>query len=64
MKKIQYIAPAIEVSTFVLESHLMDNSVVSVTGLDDVTKGEGDFAGGSADVKRQDYNVWNDDWSK
>ena len=63
MKKNQYIAPAIEISTIVMESHLMDNSLTSVSGLDGVSNSNSDFTGGAADVKHS-YNVWDDDWSK
>ena len=66
MKKNQYIAPAIEVSTIVIESHLMQASpLTSVSGLEGVTKGQGEFQGGVVDVKSNDnYNVWDDDWSR
>ena len=65
MKKKVYISPDINVTLFVVESHLMDNSVETVGGINGMTVSQQDFQGGSVDVKSHgSYNVWNDDWSK
>ena len=63
MKKT-YIEPSLIINTIVIESHLMQNSVTSLSGLEGVSMGTEDFAGGAADAKASHYNVWDDDWSE
>ena len=64
MKKIQYIAPELLVVT------LSQTDGIMLSGSDEERSLLGNGGGtGSAgvtvgDVKRSDYNVWNDDWSK
>ncbi|MBR1683355.1 MAG: hypothetical protein IJ700_08420 [Bacteroidaceae bacterium] len=60
MEKKAYIEPVLQVTPITLESHLMQNSVGSVTGLDGVEKGEGDFGGGASDTKSSDWNIWDE----
>jgi len=40
---------------------MIANSFTSVSGLDGVEKGEGDFAGGDADGRRGGFSVWDDE---
>ena len=63
MKKNQYIAPAIEVSTIVIESHLMDSSPVNPNGSNSFSNATEGAEREEGDVKRG-YNVWDDDWSR
>ena len=60
MKKTAYLAPATTVTTIQLQS-MIANSFTSVSGLDGVEKGEGDFAGGDADGRRSGFSVWDDE---
>jgi len=55
MKK--YVKPNIEVVNIKMQS-LLQNSLGSVTGLDGVERGEGDFGGGSSDSRG---SYWEDD---
>ena len=65
MKKTVYIAPAIEVTMVELSTLIANSPLSTVSGLDGVTKGQGEFQGGASDVKSNDtYNVWDDDWSR
>ena len=59
MKKIQYIAPALCITTVGLEN------MIAFSGPGTTSKAASQEAG--MDVKaasREDYNVWDDDWSK
>ena len=61
MKKT-YINPAMVVVPFIA-TQVIASSLNAVTGLDDVTKGEGDFTGGFADVKvYTSSNLWDNEW--
>jgi hypothetical protein len=60
MKKT-YINPSMMVVPFVA-TQVIAYSVDSVTGLDGVTKGEGDFEGGVVDVKTYNINIWDEEW--
>ena len=62
MKKNQYIAPSICVTAIIVE-HMIANSAKSVAGAEGLGKGD-DVASGVANAKRNDYNVWSDDWNK
>lgn len=53
-----YIKPNTEMTLVEVQS-LMQNSIKTVTGLDGVDKGEGDFQGGVVDSRR--HNVWDDE---
>lgn len=53
-----YIKPNTELAVVEFQS-LMQNSITTVTGLNDVEKGEGDFQGGVVDSRR--HNVWDDE---
>ena len=60
MKKIQYIAPAICITTVGLENMIARSSGPGITS--DAASQDVDM-----DVKaasREDYNVWDEDWSK
>ena len=60
MKKT-YINPAMVVVPFIA-TQVIASSLNAVTGLDDVTKGEGDFTG-VADVKViTSSNLWDNEW--
>lgn len=54
-----YIKPNIEITSVDLQP-LLDNSITSVTGLDGVEKGEGDFGGGPVD-SRGSRSIWDDE---
>lgn len=47
-------------TAIMMQSLLSGGSVKSVTGLDDVTKADEEFPGGTGD-SRKTYNVWEDD---
>lgn len=53
-----YIKPNTEMTLVEVQS-LMQNSIKTVTGLDNVEKGEGDFQGSVVDSRR--HNVWDDE---
>ena len=55
MKK--YIQPNIKIVA--LRTHSIMASVSSVTGLDGVKRGSGDFSGGAADSRNDDW--WDDE---
>ena len=64
MKKI-YIIPELNITKLTVENMVAASPLSSVSGLDGVSKGQGDFTGGAADVKSNDvYNVWDDAWSR
>ena len=58
MKK--YITPEVDMTAIMMQSLLSGGSVKSVTGLDDVTKADEEFPGGTGD-SRKNYNVWDDE---
>lgn len=62
MKKT-YVIPAMQVVTFAQEKPVAYSNQVDGNGftLNPTTMDEGD---GSDAVKHNDYNVWNDDWSR
>ena len=61
MKKT-YINPAMVVVPFIA-TQVIANSLNGLTGLDDVSMGEGDFTGGASDVKGFDNkSIWDDEW--
>lgn len=62
MKK-NYIAPQINIVKLYGEQ-LMVSGSAHATGDVDVTYGGKSEGGMSADVKRDNYSVWNDDWSE
>ena len=62
MKKT-YINPEMIVVPL-MAKHMIANSLQSLSGLDGVSMGDGDFAGGAADVKGLEFNtnIWDDEW--
>ena len=58
MKKT-YIKPSVEVNRLALES-MIANSVTGVSGINGLSMGEGDFAGGAADGKVRGSRSTND----
>ena len=45
--------------------HLLNNSVKGIVGLDGVTKGDGDFAGGVSDGRAGRFvDDWDEDWEE
>ena len=56
MKK--YIKPNLEVMNIKVQP-LMNNSVTTASGLDDVTISDSDFGGGDADSRS--YSLWDDE---
>ena len=53
-----YIKP-VTTETKIELQHLMQNSITTVTGVDGLGKGEGDFTGGAVDSRSG--NVWDDE---
>ena len=61
MKKKAYMAPAITITTVEMQAPLASsNSVTSVSGIDGLTVGDGDFSGGAADSRRGG-SLWDDE---
>ncbi len=62
MKKIQYIAPAINVTKLTMTNNILVVSGGETLGYGGSTEGNVTTADTKAD--QANYNVWDDDWSK
>ena len=61
--KRTYINPEMVVVPL-MAKQMIANSLQGLSGLDGVSMGDGDFAGGAADVKGLEFNtnIWDDEW--